>query len=229
MTKQARDIEWLVHWAVAVEAVTAPDPDEARLRGRSTTNSARVASFGELGGMLIDGGRHHPGARSDLDAVEIWGAVLTLPELQRQAVAAHARTMTRPDPRLGEAPRLGPLLDHNDRPRLSPAWDRNRNRLPQYCHVRVECSAAEINAARRFYAAWVDGLATVAGHFRSHPHRLARWTVTGPKAPARPADPWEVPELAIADTMPASAFPELAARGAVHPINRSGLVLDPKQ
>lgn len=219
------DVERLVRWALVDQAADAGGglAGETGWLMASGTNAASVATFGALG-VRIDGGRHkgHGGNGAHSDALEVVGAVYTLAPIARDLVRRHGRTGTRPDCWTDARPMLGPVLDDRDRPVLSPAWDHNRNPLPVYCPVRWATTAAEINAARARYTAWRDGLVVIAGHFRSRPDRLTRWTVTGPAAPARPADPWVWVMPPARLQVPDLALPDLAARARreVHASNR---------
>jgi len=222
MTEERRtiDVERLVTWSLLDEAADPGASVESLLVGGGS-NAASVAAFGARGGVLIDGGRHAwlAGARSDQDALVVWGVISGLEPMARSLVIYHGRLGSRPDPMVGAVPRLGPRLDDRDRPALSPGYDRSRNELPRYCHLVEEVTAEEIRRAWATWSVWRGGLVIAATVLASA--RLRRWSVVGPSAPLRPCEPWEVDELERRFEPPAQAYPDHASRaGAVHWRNR---------
>jgi hypothetical protein len=225
MQREPIDVERLVQWALADQAAEAGGSlaGEYGWLAASGSNAASVATFAALG-VRVDGGRHKAagGARVHSDALDVVGVIYTLPPLMRDLVRRHGRSCTRPDCWPEARPTLGPVLDDNDRPAVSPGWDHWRNPLPRYCPIGWAVTADEINAVRARYSAWHDGLCRIAGYYQGNPGRLARWSVRGPLAPGRPADPWTWPAIEPRLVVPDLALPDLAARARreIHASNR---------
>lgn len=222
MTGRPIPIDRLVEWALVNEAAGAGASVEGFLYATGS-NAGTCAGFLERGGVLIDGGNAAwiSGARSDVDALDVWAAIHDLEPEARGLVMRHGRSCTRPDPVADASPRLVASVDvDRGRPRLSPAWDRNRNRLPQYCYLSAEWTAEEINDRRRIYSAWWRGLDRLRGILVAH--GLRRWEPIRPAAPEQPADPWFVEPVEVRFEIPAEAYPDRApGRKAMAEAHRS--------
>ena len=109
----------------------------------------------------------------------------------RSAIARRAGTR----PRLDSGPVVA--LERMWKDKGGGRWDHieeyNREagigNRPWLCRLRMVDRAGKIAASRDAWREWRAALALLAGHFRSAPHALARWTVT---ESLPEAEPWLV-------------------------------------
>lgn len=172
--KQAIDVEQLLQWTYADQAVT----------GRS------VEIAGKADGALGGGGGGTRGATySDGDALVVQSYVELLGPAVRVAVEEHALARSRPD--WGAAMKLYEVrpqtVDAAGHQRGKPVVVRDRGNRPLYCPIQT-IDRTDLRAARRVaYVDWWNAISVVGRSLRED-DVLKRWLPVGPGAPALP---WE--------------------------------------
>lgn len=170
--KQAIDVELLLQWAYADQAVT----------GRSVEIEGKVDW--SLGG---GGGGAQGGAHSHGDALIVHGYVQLLPSAVRRDVVEHALARSRPDWGAG-------LTLHEVRPvftdaaghvRDRPQVVRDARRQALFCPIVCIDRYDQVTARRLAYVDWWNALSQLGRTLRQDVE-LQKWLPTGPGAPPAP-------------------------------------------
>ncbi len=104
----------------------------------------------------VDGGGFRTFSLAD-EAETVHAAVAALGPTSRALVIRHAKTATRPDWRPGARERLGPITD-GGRIVVTTEYDKNRNRLVQWCPLRVIDAADVVAELRQCWLVWWSAL-----------------------------------------------------------------------